>query len=56
MIDKIRQNSNKYMEFVAIKKKKSDGDWRPIEENYEMWVFISILLIMSLVGMTKLRN
>lgn len=56
MIDKMRQNSNKYMEFVAIKKKKSDGDWGPIEENYEMWVFISILFIMSLVGMTKLRN
>lgn len=56
MIDEIRQNTNKYAEFVAVKKKKSDGDWRPIEDNYEMWAFISILLIMSLVRMSQLRD
>lgn len=44
MIDEIRQNSNKYAELVAIKK-KSGGDWRPIESDSEMWAFVSILLM-----------
>jgi hypothetical protein len=41
---------------MAVKRKKTDGNWRPIEDNSEMWAFIAILLIMSLVRMNKLRD
>ena len=56
MIENIRQNTNKYAEFVAEKRKKADGSWKSIDDPSKMLAFISILLIMSLVRMSKLRD
>ena len=41
---------------MAKKWKKADGNWKSIDDPSEMWAFISILLIMSLIRMSKLRD
>lgn len=56
MLESIRSNTNNYADFKSEKKKKIDEDWKPIEGKNEMWAFIAILLIMSLVRMHKLRD
>ena len=45
----IRINTNKYAEFRAKMKEKVDAGWTPVESTREIWGYIAIAFVMSIV-------
>lgn len=52
----IRNNTNKYADFIAKMKGKVDAGWTPIESTQEIWGYIAIQFIMSIVKMPRLTD
>lgn len=54
--NEIRINTNKYAEFCETKSSKKDKQWTPITDILEVRTFFCIIMIMSLVKMSRLRD
>ena len=54
VMESIRINTNKYVEFCTEKWGSIDKDWQPVENITEIWAFFAVLLIMSINNLPRL--
>lgn len=56
IMETIRINTNKYAEFCEKKRGYRDENWSPIETISELWLFFTIMLIMSINHLPRILD